>query len=378
MTNIFSHTDHLEALNKKLPLSDKLDSIRNNLLCHYSFIDRIAVANYDPDNDMLKTLSYSSQEQSPLTHFQAKLQEAHSLLEILHTGKPRLINDLSIFANSRHEYTKLLAEHGYCSSYTHPIIYEDRFYGFIFYNSFQKNVFEERVLNDLDMCSHMIMLLVVNEWSTINTLTATVRSALHMTHLRDPETGGHIARMSHFSRLIANELADQYGFTDQFIEHIFLFSPLHDLGKIGIPDSILLKPGKLTKEEFDIMKTHANRGREMIDDLLDNYNLNRFQYIEMLRNIAEHHHEAYDGSGYPGGLSAEEIPIEARIVAVADVFDALTSKRPYKEAWDNDRGFAKLQQLSGVKLDRQCVQALLKNRSQVEQIQHDFREDSYG
>jgi HD-GYP domain-containing protein (c-di-GMP phosphodiesterase class II) len=98
----------------------------------------------------------------------------------------------------------------------------------------------------------------------------------------------------------------------------------------------------------------------------------------MLRNIAEHHHEAYDGSGYPGGLSAKEIPIEARIVAVADVFDALTSKRPYKEAWDNDRGFAKLQQLSGVKLDQQCVQALLKKRSKVEQIQHDFSEDSYG
>lgn len=228
------------------------------------------------------------------------------------------------------------------------------------------------------MCSHLIMLLVVNEWSNINTLTPTVRSALHMTHYRDPETGGHISRMSHFSHLIATELADKYGFNDQFIEHILLFSPLHDLGKIGIPDQILLKPGKLTNEEYEIMKTHSKKGREMIDNLLNNYNLNRFQYIDILRNIAEHHHEAYDGSGYPSGLEAEDIPIEARIVAVADVFDALTSKRPYKEAWSNDKAFSMLKQLSGTQLDSECVEALILNRPEVEQIQQTFQEDVYG
>lgn len=378
MTYLFSHIDHLEALNKKLSLSEKLDNIRNALLEHNPFIDRIAVAIYDPGTDMLKTLAYSSDIPISLVHYQAKMRDATSLCEILKAGKPRIVNDLTIFAGSTHEYSKKLLDHGFRSSYTHPIIFEENFYGFIFYNSCKKDVFTERVLTELDMCSHLIMLLVVNEWSNINTLTATIRSALHMTHFRDPETGGHIARMSRFSRLIATELADQYGFNDQLIEHIFLFSPLHDLGKIAIPDKILLKPGKLTEAEYEIMKTHARKGREMIDDLLNNYNLNCFQYIDILRNIAEHHHEAYNGSGYPSGLEAGDIPIEARIVAVADVFDALTSKRPYKEAWSNDRAFSMLKQLSGVQLDSECVDALIKNRTEVEHIQNTFKEDVYG
>lgn len=378
MTNLFKHTDRFEALNKKMPLSDKLDNIRTSLIKQHPFVDRIAIAVYDPGTDMLKTLTYSSNEPSPLTHYQAKLQDATSLCEILKEGKPRVVNDLSIFDDSPHEYAQKLARHGFGSSYTHPIIYEEQFYGFIFFNSFQKRVFTDRVLTDLDMFSHLIMLLVVNEWSNINTLTATIRSALFMTHYRDPETGGHIARMSHYARLIATELADEHGFDDHFIEHIFLFSPLHDLGKIGIPDKILLKPGKLTEEEYDTMKTHAQKGREMIDDLLNNYHLDRFHDIDILRNIAEYHHEAYDGSGYPKGLKAEEIPIEARIVAVADVFDALTSKRPYKEAWSNDQAFAALQKLADNHLDKKCVDAMIKYRSEIEQIQQTFREDVYG
>ena len=126
------------------------------------------------------------------------------------------------------------------------------------------------------------------------------------------------------------------------------------------------------------MKTHAQKGREMIDDLLNNFNLNSFQYINILRNIAQLHHEAYDGSGYPLGLEAENIPIEARIVAVADVFDALTSKRPYKDAWSNEKAFTMLKQLSGIQLDRECVEALIKNCPEVEQIQQTFKEDMYG
>ena len=378
MEEIYKHSDSLAALNKKLSFSEKLDNIRNALLKHRHFIDRIAIAIYDPGTDMLKTLAYSSDEESPLVHYQVKLKEATSLCEILNEGRPQVVNDLSIFADSTHEYSKTMVDHGFRSSYTHPIINNDQFYGFIFYNSFQTEVFTEHVLTELDMTSHLIMLLVVNEWSNINTLTATVRSALRMTHFRDPETGGHIARMSHFSRLIATELADQYGFDDLYIEHIFLFSPLHDLGKICIPDRILLKPGKLTEEEFETMKTHAQKGREMIDDLLNNFNLNSFQYINILRNIAQLHHEAYDGSGYPLGLEAENIPIEARIVAVADVFDALTSKRPYKDAWSNKKAFTMLKQLSGIQLDSECVEALIKNCPEVEQIQQTFKEDMYG
>ena len=264
------------------------------------------------------------------------------------------------------------------ASYTLPMYRDGEFIGFIFFNSFRQQVFQESVLNDLDMAGHMISMLVASEKSIVETLQATVRSAMSFTHHRDPETAEHIDRMSRYSRLIARNLADEFGFDDQYIEHIFLFSPLHDLGKICIPDSILLKQGKLTDAEYEIMKSHAVKGREMIDALLKNFGLDGVGYIDMLRNIAQYHHEAYDGSGYPEGLQANEIPIEARIVTVADVFDALTSQRPYKRAWTNDEAFAVLRSMSGRKLDKMCVEALVTQRVAIENIQQQFRENPYG
>jgi HD-GYP domain-containing protein (c-di-GMP phosphodiesterase class II) len=166
--------------------------------------------------------------------------------------------------------------------------------------------------------------------------------------------------------------------TDEYIEHILMFAPIHDIGKISIPDYILLKPGKLTKEEWNIMKTHADKGREMIDTLLKNFGLEDFHHVDILRNIAQYHHEAMNGSGYPLGLKGNEIPIESRIVAVADVFDALTSRRPYKHAWTNSDAFTGLYRLAGSKLDLDCVKALSRCRDQIEAIQAHFREDLYG
>ena len=217
----------------------------------------------------------------------------------------------------------------------------------------------------------------MKELSAINVLAAALKTTGHITHLRDPETGSHLDRMSRFSRLIASKLADKYEFNDDYIEHIFMYSPLHDIGKVVIPDSILLKPGRLTPEEMETMKTHALKGRAMIDTLINNFELHDFRNIDMLRNIAEFHHEAIDGSGYPMGKTRDEIPIEARIVAVADVFDALTSRRPYKEAWSNDEAIKELRQLAGKTLDQDCVNALINNMDEVEEIQQNFEEQFY-
>ena len=165
--------------------------------------------------------------------------------------------------------------------------------------------------------------------------------------------------MSYYARLIARHLAPRYGLSDEYVEKVFLFAPLHDVGKIGLPDSVLQKPGKLTAEEFELVKTHTLRGREIVDTLIADFELGDLEDVEALRNIAAYHHEAINGTGYPLGLAGSEIPLEARIIAVADVFDALTSRRSYKHAWSNDEAFALLRQLAGVKLDRDCVEVLL-------------------
>jgi len=184
--------------------------------------------------------------------------------------------------------------------------------------------------------------------------------------------------MSRYARLIADTLASRHRLDDDYIEHVFMYSPLHDLGKIAIPDSILFKPGALDDQETEIMHTHARKGREIIDDVLVNFGLDAMQHVNILRNIAEYHHETMNGKGYPRGLRGDAIPLEARIVAVADVFDALTSRRPYKDAWTNDEAFATLKRLAGEELDAECVAALLDNREEVERIQARFRENQIG
>ena len=370
------HQDALETLNRHAPLSDKLKTLHDALAKRFEFIDRVAVAIYDPGTDELKSFIHSSGEANPLSRYQAKLSEARSLQEIRESGKPRVVNDLTVFAEGTHEHTGRIASQGYGSSYTVPMYFKGDFFGFVFFNSYQKNVFDEEVLGTLDMFAHLISLVVVGELGSLRILASTVHAARDFANLRDTETGTHLERMSRYARIVAKELAPKYGFDDEYVEHVFLFSPLHDIGKIGIPDSVLLKAGLLDASEREVMKTHPEKGRQLIDKMLRDFELESFQYLNILRNIAEHHHETLDGEGYPHHLRGDEIPIEARIVAVADVFDALTSRRPYKEAWNIDDAFQELRRLAGSKLDPDCVEALIKNRGQLEEIRDRFQESS--
>jgi len=163
---------------------------------------------------------------------------------------------------------------------------------------------------------------------------ALIVSLSKLAESRDPETGEHIIRTQTYSKLLSEELAklpEFNGLIDaEFIELMFDCSPLHDIGKVGIKDNILLKPGKLTEEEFQIMKTHCNIGKKTLDS--GAHLIKDKAFLKFASEIAYSHHEKYDGSGYPRKLSGENIPIQGRIMALADVYDALTSKRIYKES----------------------------------------------
>jgi len=371
------HNDTLAELNKHTPLRDKLTATHKSICEIFPFIVRIAITIYDPDTRLLKTYLHSSGDNTPLEHYETLIDNAPSLKEILKKGIPRVVNNMLTFENGNHEHTKRIGRQGYAASYTLPMFNNGDFIGFIFFNSNETDVFTEKVLRQIDIYSHMISLMVINELSAIQTLTAAVKTTESITHVRDPETGSHLDRMSRYSRLIAITLAEKYNLDDSYIEHIFMFSPLHDIGKIAIPDHILLKPSPLNQSEKEVMQTHTHIGRTMIDDLLGNFGLENIEHINMLRNIAEYHHESIDGAGYPSGMKGDNIPLEARIVAVADVFDALTSKRPYKEAWSNEKAIKTLKQLAGKKLDSECVNALLKNIDDIEKIQQQFNENTY-
>lgn len=181
---------------------------------------------------------------------------------------------------------------------------------------------------------------------------------------RDPETGAHILRMSHFARLIAAQMGLSEADQDMLLEA----APMHDIGKVGIPDNILLKPGRLDVAEFEIMKRHSILGHEIL-------NGSQSVMLQAAAQIALAHHEKYDGTGYPNGLAGEAIPLFARICAVGDVFDALTSERPYKKAWEDERAIALLREGAGSHFDPACVDAFLVDWQAVMEIRNRFKDD---
>jgi HD-GYP domain-containing protein (c-di-GMP phosphodiesterase class II) len=372
------HNDVLEELNKLVPLQDKLQATHKSIADLFPFIVRIAIAIYDPVTSVLKTYMHSSGDDNPLDHYSTLIEDAPSLKEILKTGLPRVINNMLTFEGEESEHSRRLGRYGYAASYTMPMFNNGIFFGFIFFNSDKKDVFDDKTLRQVDTYGHLISLMVINEITSIRVLSAAVKTTGNITHIRDPETGSHLDRMSRYCRLIANAISTRYQLDDEYIEHLFMFSPLHDIGKIGIPDDILLKPDELDNNETEVMHSHAGLGKQMVDEILANFGLENIEHVDMLRNIAEFHHESVNGHGYPSGIKGEKIPLEARIVAVADVFDALTSARPYKKAWSNNEAIAEIRKLAGEKLDRDCVNALIQNLDEVEKIQARFREDFYG
>lgn len=204
-----------------------------------------------------------------------------------------------------------------------------------------------------------------------------IMSMAALAEIRDNETGYHIQRTKLYVNLLANLLKENVKYSkllnQENIDLITISAPLHDIGKIGIHDNILLKPGKLTKEEFEIMKTHASLGKEAIEraeTLIDKSET----FLKFAKEIAGSHHERWDGNGYPNGLKGEEIPISARIMAVADVYDALISKRVYKEAFSNDEAVKIIADEAGKQFNPEIVNIFIENKEKFREISERYKE----
>ncbi len=213
-----------------------------------------------------------------------------------------------------------------------------------------------------------------------NARQVTIESMASVAETRDPETGAHIKRTQHYVKAIALELKRRglhaATLTSEYVDLLFMSAPLHDIGKVGVPDHILLKPGKLTDDEMVLMRRHAEYGREIIEGSAERIEGDNF--LVVAGEIAATHHEKWDGTGYPLGLAGERIPLSGRIMAVADIYDALISRRCYKEPFPHESAVAFMRALSGATFDPAVLDAFFGIEEEICAIAAMYRDEAEG
>ncbi|MFI5343087.1 MAG: HD domain-containing phosphohydrolase [Chlamydiales bacterium] len=368
------YEDRLSDLNKTSSLSDKIRFIHSVVRDCCDYVDRIAVAIYDSKSDILETFVYSSDEENPLTHYQATLAKASSLQQIAQSGQARLVNDLNVFDGGKNEHTKRIKDQGFKSSYTLPIYHNGLFLGFVFFNSYGRNSFPTETFHVLDLFGHLISSLVTSELTKIRMMVATIQTVRKVT--TSPAIKVNDAnRFSHYVLLIAQGLSQKYGFDDQFIESIFFYSSMPDIVSSSLP---LIPPNKAklyTKEKYEVMKQNILAGQEIVDAILKEFGTDILHQVGMLSDMGEYQHIRLINSIEDHGQHVESIPIEARLFSVAYIFDALTSQKDYKVTWSNEEAFGILQQLAEFKVDKDCVLAIIQNVGKIKAIQERFKND---
>ena len=339
------------------------------LLATMPDVDGVACALYDGKPDSLRTLVTNTRSHTVLPHSERPLSNSRALHALVGRGESSVLDELDAEIRSDARHSAWLTEQGYKSSFTVPVCDDREPLGFVFFDSLRNAAFTPALQRDLVHCTARIGVMISAELAAVRTILESAHLVRQLTEMRDFETGLHLERIGHYAKLVARNMAAKYALSDQYIEQLALYAPLHDIGKIGIPDHILLKPGPFEPEERAIMNTHVDKGVEIIDRILQHQGSARFPDADMLRNIVHCHHELLDGSGYPRGLTGASIPLEARIVTVADIFDALTAARPYRTPWTAERAIAEINsQACDGKLDPDCAAALEAGLDEARQI----------
>ncbi len=354
-------------------VSERLASLHARVLQTMSAVDRIACVLYDKQTDLLKTFANSTKQGTAIEGYQAKLSDSHELKMLADSGRCRVIDTIAESVRPGSTHSDWLLRQPWQSSFTVPMYDNGGFLGFIFYDSTQPAYFNAANQRDLLLYSNLINMALSNELAAVRSVIVSAQVARDFVDLRDFETGAHLERMARYARLIAKAVAKHYQLSDETIEHIYLFAPLHDIGKIGIPDHILLKQGPLTPDERQQMQTHVEKGEQLMQKVIGDFGLQHLPDSTVMRNIVACHHEFLNGSGYPRGLSGEQVPVEARIITVADIFDALTSVRPYKRPWSVADALTELRAMASAgKLDPYCVEALASSMDEAQWIVQHF------
>lgn len=303
-----------------------------------------------------------------------------SLLQrALSSNKPLHIEDLEKLSvdNPQAEFAAALSRDGYQSALFYPLGEKGQWMAILAFAAKKKAAYNREHLELLSNIAAQVSRGFEKTVITESLIVSAITGLAKLAESRDPETGDHLIRMAHYSAIIAEELNKHQRYRGQLdsdkVRDILQFAPMHDIGKVGIEDSILLKPGKLSEDERKEMEQHPVIGAEVLRRCEQQMNDVGHSVFKVGIEIAESHHEKYDGSGYPYGIKGDDIPLPARIVAAADVFDALTSKRPYKEAWPVERALDVMQEEAGSHFDPLVIDALQQSLPRIMEVYEELK-----
>lgn len=354
-------------------LNEQMTGLLERMQVHHPALDHLSFALYDDRDHLLRSYADSTSLSLNITHYEAPLSSLPTLRQSLQSRSPVILTHLTTLRRSPH--IESLLRDGYRSSATIPTFIHDRFLGFIFLNSYQESAFTPAALDTLKPYLEMMRLSIFSEYQLVDTLINCACKHAAQFPLYQRESRAHKQRVASFTHVIATGLALKYDLDDETIEHLSLFSQYHDIGKVTLPAELLCKPGKLTEVELATLREHVQAGEAIIHEFIEQAGASGHPSAELFLHIIAHHYEFLDGSGYPRHLKGNEIPLAARIVCVANIFDALITHRPYKQASSILYALLELEKMVQMgKLDRDCVNALREHQSELKAISERYPE----
>ncbi|NVD05653.1 HD domain-containing protein [Vibrio sp. JPW-9-11-11] len=348
-------------------LNHKFAAIQQRMQVHHATIDRVCFVLYDPCDHLLKTYADSAQQCLSGVHIQAPISGLPALKPCLESRRHAVFSDLRELRSC--SLIQRFLEQGYHSSLVWPVFSAKQFLGFIFALSSQVDAFEERDLTHLAPYLNMLQSTVLSEFELVSALLTKAHSLVARSPIYQRESSAHKQRMAAYCELMALGLAERYDFDDEWIEHLSLFAQFHDIGKVMLPPELLCKQEQLTRDEVVQLQRHIEHGEQLLEEFAHQLGESEHPAVKLFGQVIAHHYEFLDGSGYPRQLKGEQIPISSRIVCVANIFDALTSHKPYKQAWSIPYAMIELgKMVAEGKLDGECVNVLRENQTALKAI----------
>ncbi|GMQ47477.1 HD-GYP domain-containing protein [Vibrio sp. 10N] len=332
-------------------------------------IVRLAFASYDASYGTLRTFAHSTVIGRPLRHYSAPINADSSLGKSIARQTSRVLNDIPSQVTDTNGHSHWLLEQGYQASLSQPVYDNDQFLGVLFFDASQPHYFDSVSQEALIDYSAPLMTTITTQRRCINAMSDLGHSLRHTSFEHPDESQDHAYRVGQFAQLIGQHLAELYQLDDETLDHIVQFAQLHDIGKYSVLGST---QQSLWLEDWGNhlqLTAQIQHGLNLVNDLARQVHQQQHTCLQLLRDIIQYHHEYLDGSGAPNGLSHAQIPVSARIVTVANIFDALTSHRYYSESWSLTHALLELEKMVATgKIDGNCVQALRAQQDSVRQV----------